>query len=828
MPGELDLTHPQATWTGAPEVVAQIRQDCTGFSNCFPSLAAWEQAYGGINFGSCAPGNLVCANVSAAAQIDGSWSAADSALVSISGWVTNATHYIRIFTTPAARHAGVWNATQYRLAPRPTSDVIPALLVDAGYIEIDGLQIENTRVSNYGSPGITTGAVTALLLTNNIIRKSSPTNHYNNYGVTVIPGSTTGRTIQIVNNIVHGYFRGLALQSHANDVITAYNNTVAGIANNVDSYGISAYGSGSSDALHLKNNMVQGSAGTVGVGYEVLNGNWSSINTTSNISHDATSPDVSHRNRIVTFLDAVNRDYHLAASDNAARDAGVNLASDPIFPFGGDIDGESRSGTWDVGADELPSGPPPVDTNPPVRSSGSPSGVLAAGTTQTTLSLVTSETASCRYGTAAGVAYAAMTGPFGGAGTNSHSATVSGLQNGSAYTFYTRCLDAAGNDNVDDYAIAFSIASPPPPDTTAPGVPPNLAATVMSSTQINLSWSAANDNGGGSGLAGYRVFRDGGQIAQVTSGTTYQNSGLTPSTQYSYTVLAYDNVGNASAQSPAVVATTPAPPPPPPPPPAGSALIADHNAVQAFNSIPASVLTNVKNMVLLNIGQSHSMQVTHGMENLELQNSIYDATIRHWGVAPTTPNGTLRLARGFELTNGNTINHVSVDQFWNTAAGMDNVRYTLNFYASQGVRIDAILHTWSWHLNTWTSAQLQNYFTSINQLESEYPNVKFIYMTDVEDTNGAQGYNRHLRNEEIRQFVRNNNKTLFDYGDMDSWNSAGTVQNSYLYNGVRVPFLHPDWDAPPWYLTAHTTEAATTMKAKAMWWLLARLSGWAG
>ena len=57
-------------------------------------------------------------------------------------------------------------------------------------------------------------------------------------------------------------------------------------------------------------------------------------------------------------------------------------------------------------------GSPPPDTTPPVRSNGLPTGTLAAGTTQTTLSLATNENATCRYATTAGVAYASMTNTF--------------------------------------------------------------------------------------------------------------------------------------------------------------------------------------------------------------------------------------------------------------------------------------------------------------------------------------------------------------------------------------------------------------------------------
>jgi hypothetical protein len=52
-----------------------------------------------------------------------------------------------------------------------------------------------------------------------------------------------------------------------------------------------------------------------------------------------------------------------------------------------------------------------------------------------------------------------MTNTFSGAGTTSHSAQVSGLQNGTSYNYYVRCNDTLGNNNTDDFAISFSIAA---------------------------------------------------------------------------------------------------------------------------------------------------------------------------------------------------------------------------------------------------------------------------------------------------------------------------------------------------------------------------------
>jgi hypothetical protein len=102
----------------------------------------------------------------------------------------------------------------------------------------------------------------------------------------------------------------------------------------------------------------------------------------------------------------------------------------------------------------------PTDTTPPVRSNGLPSGALAAGTTQTTLSLTTNESATCRYATTAGVAYGSMPNTFATTGGTAQSTTVSGLSNGGSYGYFVRCQDTAGNANTNDFTIGFSVALP--------------------------------------------------------------------------------------------------------------------------------------------------------------------------------------------------------------------------------------------------------------------------------------------------------------------------------------------------------------------------------
>lgn len=91
-----------------------------------------------------------------------------------------------------------------------------------------------------------------------------------------------------------------------------------------------------------------------------------------------------------------------------------------------------------------------------------------------------------------------------------------------------------------------------PPDTTPPSAPSGLVVTVVSSTQINLLWTASTDN---LGVTGYNVQRCSGagcsNFAQIATPTTtsFSDHGLSPSTSYSYRVQATDAAGNLSAFS---------------------------------------------------------------------------------------------------------------------------------------------------------------------------------------------------------------------------------------------------------------------------------------
>jgi len=126
-----------------------------------------------------------------------------------------------------------------------------------------------------------------------------------------------------------------------------------------------------------------------------------------------------------------------------------------------------------------------------------------------------------------------------------------GLAASTSYSYTVQALDAAGNASAQ--SVSASATTQAALDTTAPSVPGGLTAVAVSSSRINLSWSASTDN---VGVTGYRVFRAGTLLATLGAVTTFQNTGLVPSTSYSYTVQAIDAAANASAQSVSASATT--------------------------------------------------------------------------------------------------------------------------------------------------------------------------------------------------------------------------------------------------------------------------------
>jgi chitodextrinase len=121
------------------------------------------------------------------------------------------------------------------------------------------------------------------------------------------------------------------------------------------------------------------------------------------------------------------------------------------------------------------------------------------------------------------------------------------------YQYQVQAYDTAGN--ISALSNIAQITTPSSPDTSPPSAPTGLTAVAVSSSQINLSWSASSDN---VGVVAYDVYRNGVKIGSPST-TSFGDSGLAASTTYSYYIVARDAAGNSSSNSAPVSATTSSP-----------------------------------------------------------------------------------------------------------------------------------------------------------------------------------------------------------------------------------------------------------------------------
>ncbi|MEU9888477.1 cellulase family glycosylhydrolase [Sphaerisporangium sp. NPDC051011] len=115
-----------------------------------------------------------------------------------------------------------------------------------------------------------------------------------------------------------------------------------------------------------------------------------------------------------------------------------------------------------------------------------------------------------------------------------------------------------GADGIRQTSREATIFGGTTPDTTPPTRPGTPTASAVTSTGATLTWTASTD-AGGSGLAGYDVYREQGatdtRLGQSTT-NSITLTGLTPSTQYQVYVRARDGAGNVSPDSALVTFTT--------------------------------------------------------------------------------------------------------------------------------------------------------------------------------------------------------------------------------------------------------------------------------
>jgi hypothetical protein len=163
-------------------------------------------------------------------------------------------------------------------------------------------------------------------------------------------------------------------------------------------------------------------------------------------------------------------------------------------------------------------------------------------------------------------------------------------------------------------------------------------------------------------------------------------------------------------------------------------------------------------------------------------------------------------------------------------------------YLAQHREVNVVIWSWCGQVSTATESNIDTYLALMSGLERDYPAVRFVYMTGHLDGTGTTG-NLHQRNEQIRQYCIQNQKILYDFADIESYDPDETYFGNWRPNdncdydsnldGTWDGNWAVEWQAAhpgEWYAcsAAHSQPLNANRKAYAAWWLWATLAGWDG
>ena len=280
---------------------------------------------------------LVVADKYAEIKIDGTWSSADTAAATISGLTTDATHYVKIYTTAAARHKGIWSTSYYMLN---VANSIAVTWTSVSNVWIDGLQIGKSATNAHYQDGIqgagTVTATTNQFLVSNCIFKHSANDSYREMA---LDAEVANQRIFMYNNI--DYNHGTANNAYncsafvGNGALTCYSDTFIG--------GYQGINNDSGTSAVVKNCYASGS-----------NAAYAGCTLTTSASNDATGSAAALRNILVsttadsthagfTNITAATADYHIKVGSPLIG-VGTDTSGDAApMNFSTDIDGQART-----------------------------------------------------------------------------------------------------------------------------------------------------------------------------------------------------------------------------------------------------------------------------------------------------------------------------------------------------------------------------------------------------------------------------------------------------------------------------------------------------
>ncbi len=260
------------------------------------------------------------------------------------------------------------------------------------------------------------------------------------------------------------------------------------------------------------------------------------------------------------------------------------------------------------------------------------------------------------------------------------------------------------------------------------------------------------------------------------------------------------------------------------PPVATESMIIDHRCTDLVD-VPLEWIAKAKTDLHIAYGHtSHGSQITTGMTGLvSFANAPHGGSTYAWNNGGT--GGALDL-RDQPFSGASDLGNP------NRTAWASATRSHLNAHPE----VNVIMWSWCGQADG-SEADIETYLDLMSELEKDYPKVKFVYMTGHTNGSGLTG-NLHLRNQQIRDYCDANNKILFDFEDIESYDPDGqcfgdkNVTDSCDYSGGNWA---KEWQSShtqgvDWYQcsSAHSEPLNANLKAYAAWWLWARIAGWDG
>lgn len=260
---------------------------------------------------------------------------------------------------------------------------------------------------------------------------------------------------------------------------------------------------------------------------------------------------------------------------------------------------------------------------------------------------------------------------------------------------------------------------------------------------------------------------------------------------------------------------------------AQTSIIANHNSAK-LSIIPANWIDSAKAKLHIAYGHtSHGSQLITGMEGLEnWKGSQY--AFNEGG-----SNGALDI-NDYAFSGASDLGNPDFTA-WESAT-----RSYLNNSSHSNVNV--VIWSWCGQVSWASEDDINTYLNLMTGLENDYQYVKFVYMTGHLDGSGLTG-NLNSRNDQIRNYCDLNNKILYDFNDIESYDpdgnyyldkdatdncdydsdGNGSLDQNWAINWQNSHTINVDWyDCSP----AHTQALNGNLKAYAAWWLWAKLAGW--